>query len=62
MSLTGLSSLVWRTKVSDTYLVKGSEFLRRVQAIGQRSGTTVTFEPHRGKASHATLYSETSER
>ena len=36
--------------------MKGSEFLRKVQDLGHRTGTEVTFAPHRGKGSHGTLY------
>jgi mRNA interferase HicA len=36
--------------------VKGSEFLRKVQNIGRKTGTKVMFVPHRGKGSHGTLY------
>jgi mRNA interferase HicA len=35
--------------------VKGSEFLRKVQNIGRRTGMKVMFVAHRGKGSHGTL-------
>ena len=36
--------------------MKGSEFLRKVQALARQTGTDVTFTPQRGKGSHGTLY------
>ena len=36
--------------------MKGSEFLRKVQDLGKRKDTKVTFTPQRGKGSHGTLY------
>jgi len=36
--------------------VKGAEFVRRVRRLGRRTGTTVEFNPERGKGSHGTLY------
>lgn len=42
--------------MSDTIYVKGSEFLRKVQALAKTTGTPVTFSPQRGKGSHGTLY------
>lgn len=42
--------------MSDTKSVKGSEFLRKVQALGKANGREVTYVPQRGKGSHGTLY------
>lgn len=42
--------------MSDTNIVKGSEFLRKVQALGKANGRKVTYIPQRGKGSHGTLY------
>jgi mRNA interferase HicA len=42
--------------MSDTLVVKGSEFLRKVQDLGHRKGIEVTYIPQRGKGSHGTLY------
>ena len=42
--------------MSDTERVKGSEFLRRVKDIADKTGTKLTLEPQRGKGSHSTLY------
>jgi len=36
--------------------VKGSEFLRKVKEVADRSNTKMTFVPQRGKGSHGTLY------
>jgi mRNA interferase HicA len=36
--------------------VKGSEFLRKVQDLGNRKRIEVTYIPQRGKGSHGTLY------
>ena len=45
-----------RTNMSDTLLVKGAEFVRRVRKLGRRTGTSVEIHPERGKGSHGTLY------
>lgn len=42
--------------MSDTFPVKGSEFVRRVRRVGRKRGVSVEFRPERGKGSHATLY------
>ena len=42
--------------MSDPNVVKGSEFLRRVNDLGQRTGIQVSYVPQRGKGSHGTLY------
>jgi mRNA interferase HicA len=42
--------------VSDTKQVKGSEFLRKVKEIADKTGTKMTLVPQRGKGSHSTLY------
>lgn len=36
--------------------MRGAEFVRRVQALGKRTGVAVRFEKHHGKGSHGTLY------
>ena len=36
--------------------VRGSEFVRRVQALGRVRGVTVRWVAHRGKGSHGLLY------
>ncbi|MHB1053180.1 MAG: hypothetical protein ACYCZT_08930 [Thiobacillus sp.] len=35
----------------------GSEFIRKVKALGKQRGLTVTLDASRGKGSHQTLYS-----
>jgi mRNA interferase HicA len=42
--------------LSDTLLVKGSEFVRRVRRVGKERRIPVELRPERGKGSHATLY------
>ena len=42
--------------MSDTWRVKGSEFLRKVKRIGMHRDIEVRFEAKRGKGSHGTLY------
>lgn len=42
--------------MSDPGVVKGSEFLRRVNDLGKRTGIQVSYVPQRGKGSHGTLY------
>ncbi len=34
----------------------GAEFLRRIQALGRRTGTPVRLDQRHGKGSHGTLY------
>jgi mRNA interferase HicA len=34
----------------------GGEFLRRIQALGKRTGMPVYFDQRHGKGSHGTLY------
>lgn len=36
--------------------MKGSEFIRRVRALGKRRGVAVRLDASRGKGSHQTLY------
>jgi len=36
--------------------MRGVEFIRRVRALGRRTGTPVRFEKRHGKGSHGTLY------
>ncbi len=36
--------------------MKGSEFIRRVKALGRRQGVAVRLDASRGKGSHQTLY------
>jgi mRNA interferase HicA len=36
--------------------MRASEFIRRVQALGRKTGTPVRFDKHHGKGSHGTLY------
>jgi mRNA interferase HicA len=36
--------------------VRGSEFVRRIQALGKRRGVEVRWVAHRGKGSHGLLY------
>lgn len=36
--------------------MRGSEFVRKVQALGRRRGVHVRLEAKRGKGSHQTLY------
>jgi mRNA interferase HicA len=42
--------------MSDTIVMKGSEFIRKVQNLGRRTGRKVDYVPHRGKGIHGTLY------
>lgn len=37
-------------------LVKGSEFIRKVEKLGRETKVEVSFVPQRGKGSHGTLY------
>jgi mRNA interferase HicA len=37
-------------------LLKGSEFVRKVQGLGKAKGLAVDFKAERGKGSHGTLY------
>ena len=45
-----------RTNLTDTFLMKGSEFLRKLQALGKKQGVFVRLESRRGKGSHSTLF------
>lgn len=40
----------------DTKLMKGSEFLKKVQAEASKNGVSCRWEPSRGKGSHGTIY------
>ena len=42
--------------MSDTSVVSGSEFIRKVQGLAHRTKTEMSFVPQRGKGSHGTLY------
>jgi mRNA interferase HicA len=42
--------------MSDNTRVRGSEFLDKIEELGKRTGTKVTFKSQRGKGSHGTLY------
>jgi mRNA interferase HicA len=42
--------------MSETWWMKGAEFLRKVKRIGAHRGIEVRFEAKRGKGSHGTLY------
>ena len=44
------------TFLSDTGDVRGSEFVRRIQALGRERGVQVQWTAHRGKGSHGLLY------
>ena len=48
--------LARRAFLSDTGTVRGSEFVRRIQALGKRRGVEVRWAAHRGKGSHGLLY------
>jgi mRNA interferase HicA len=37
-------------------LVRGSEFIRKVEKLAKAKGCSVEFKPQRGKGSHGTLY------
>ena len=50
------NSLAARTFLSDTEIVRGSEFVRRIQALGKQRGVEVRWTAHRGKGSHGLLY------
>lgn len=42
--------------MSDPGVLKGSEFLRKVQKLGRKRNIRVAFVAQRGKGSHGTLY------
>jgi mRNA interferase HicA len=42
--------------MSDDGPVKGSEFRRRIEALGKQRGVTVRVVAERGKGSHKTIY------
>ena len=42
--------------MSDTMLMTGNEFIRKIRKLGRKRGITVKFIPERGKGSHGTLY------
>lgn len=42
--------------MSDTRSLRGSEFVRKLKRLGQKSGNGVRFEAKRGKGSHGTVY------
>jgi len=42
--------------VTDTGIVKGSEFVRKIQKLGRKHGVAVKWVPARGKGSHGLLY------
>lgn len=45
-----------RTFSSDNGAMTGSEFIRKVKALGKARKVTVTLMPHGGKGSHQALY------
>ena len=45
-----------RTKMTETYVVTGAEFVRKVRKVGRRKGVKVEFIAERGRGSHGTLY------
>src|SRR5438046_1714379 len=46
-----------RTNLSDDkVLVRASEFIRKVEKLGDVNGVVVQFKPRRGKGSHGTLF------
>jgi mRNA interferase HicA len=50
-------AIAFRTNLSDTgFNLKGSEFLKKVKALGDRRNIKTSLVPHRGKGSHQTLY------
>lgn len=42
--------------MSDTAVMKGSEFIRKVQRLAKDRGLTCRVDEKRGKGSHVTLY------
>ena len=40
----------------DNKTVSGNEFLRRLKTLAKRTGTTVRFEPRKGKGSHGRVW------
>lgn len=36
--------------------MRGRELVRKIEALGNRRGVTVSLDRHRGKGSHQTLY------
>lgn len=45
-----------RTPLCDTGIVKGSEFLRKVQRFARRRGICFQYEPSLGKGSHGRVW------
>jgi len=39
-----------------SFAVTGSEFERRIRALGRRRGVSISFDSRRGKGSHGRLY------
>jgi predicted RNA binding protein YcfA (HicA-like mRNA interferase family) len=50
------SGVAYRTEVFENTTVKGSEFLRKVKAVGRRNKLTYRWVPERGSGSHGTVY------
>jgi mRNA interferase HicA len=42
--------------MSDSCLVNGSEFIRKIKKLGKARGVAVELDESRGKGSHVTLY------
>lgn len=45
-----------RSIMSDTGIMKSSEFIKKVKALGKRNDSDVRVDEKRGKGSHVTLY------
>lgn len=45
-----------RSKMSETGMVKGSEFIRKVQVLAKTRALNMRVDQKRGKGSHVTLY------
>jgi mRNA interferase HicA len=45
-----------RTDLCDTNLMKGSEFLRKVQRLARRRGVRFQYDPGLGKGSHGRVW------
>ena len=54
-SKTALLVLTTRTFVPDTGMVKGSEFVRKIQKLGRKRDVAVRWVAERGTGSHGTL-------
>ena len=45
-----------RTKISDTLIMTGNEFIKKIKKLAQKKGLETRVDSKRGKGSHVTLY------